>query len=325
MKTYKAKFNPEAKNVYGVSLVESPAMEGNFIQFSEQKEIKFADVDKDKRRVMGLILEPNKLIYRNQGGQEFNIVFTEEDIENVAYNFQKQKNQSTSTIEHSEDFIEGVTFVETWIVENPEIDKSSNFGFSYPKGSWMGVMQLDNDDIWNDYVKNGKVKGFSIDAFMQLEEVNLNTINMSEIKEDSLVQKIVEGVSVAFKNVFSNEQKEEVKEVELTKEVKDIEVEQTEVELKEETTKEVVEFKFNEDSLAEFLAEMDKLFAPIKDENVELSKKVEELETKLSEQTETLVKLAKEPATKSIRKAPMQKDFSKMTELEKRKYYRQNG
>ena len=60
MKRYRAKFNPDAANVFAVSLVEEPAMEGNFIAFSEQREIKFKTVDEDKRRVMGLILEPNK-------------------------------------------------------------------------------------------------------------------------------------------------------------------------------------------------------------------------------------------------------------------------
>ena len=327
MKTYRAKFNPDAKNVYGVSLVENPAMEGDFIQFSKQK-LQFADVDKSKRRVMGLILEPNKLVYRNQGGEQFNIVFTEQDIEDVAYNFQKQSNQKTSTIEHSNKNIEGVTFVETWIVENPDVDKSTNFGFNYPKGSWMGVMQLDNDEIWNDYVSNGKVKGFSIDAFMQLEEVNLNNVNMSEIKEDNLVSKIVDGVSVALKNVF-NPEKAEVKEeetVELKEDVKEIEVKDAEeVSLKEdEVTETKVEFNA-EDFMKSMIKELEEILKPVKDENVALKKELEEVKTDLSKQNEIVVELSKAPSTKSVKKAPTQVDFSTMSELEKRKYFRNNG
>ena len=315
MKTYRAKFNPDAKNVYGVSLVENPAMEGDFIQFSKQ-EVKFADVDKSKRRVMGLILEPNKKIYRNQGGEQFNIMFTEQDIEDVAYNFQKQSNQKTSTIEHSNQNIEGVTFVETWLVENPQIDKSTNFGFSYPKGSWMGVMQLDNDDVWNDYVKSGKVKGFSIDAFMQLEEVNLKSnIEMSEIKEDSLVTKIVDAVKLAF-----TPDKKEVEKVDEKVELKDEVQEPEKVELKDDEVKEV---KLNSDDLANILAEIDKLFNPLKDENVALKEQVKEIETKLSEQSETLLKLAKEPATKTIKKGVDKEiDFKNMSELDKRRYWK---
>ncbi len=320
MKVFRAKFNPDAKNVYGVSLVENPAMEGDFIQFSKQERVQFADVDKDKRRVMGLILEPNKLVYRNQNGNEFNIMFTEQDIEDVAYNFQKQKNQSTSTIEHDNNNIEGVTFVETWLVENPEIDKSTNFGFSYPKGSWIGVMQIDNDDVWNDYVKMGKVKGFSIDAFMQLEEVNLNNVNMSEIKEDNLVSKIVDKISLMI-----NPNKEEVKEdVKLAEETKEIEVKESEsVELSEE--KEDVKVEFNQAAfITDLIKEVEAILNPLKEENVALKDQLKEVETKLSKQAETLVELSKAPATKTVRKAPTQVDFSNMSELEKRRYFREN-
>lgn len=314
MKTFRAKYNRDSKNVYGVSLVENPAMEGNFIEFSKQK-LQFADVDKDKRRVMGLILEPNKLIYRNQNGNEFNIVFTEQDIEDVAYNFQKQASQNTSTIEHSNNNIEGVTFVETWLVENPSIDKSSNFGFSYPKGSWMGVMQLDNDEVWNDYVKTGKVKGFSIDAFMQLEEVNLNNVNMSEIKEDNLVQKIVDGVSVALNKVFKTDTKEVEKEVVLSED-----------EVTKEEVKPTEKVEFNQSEfIADFIKEMDAIFEPLKDETIALKAQVKELETKLSEQNDTIVKLAKEPATETIRKgADKEKKYSEMTNLEKMEWNRKN-
>ena len=100
MKTYRARLKEGAKGVYGISLVDKPAMEGDFIQFSKQEPVKFAKVEGDKFRVMGLVLEPNKLVYRNQGGEEFNIVFKEDDIKDVAYNFQKQGNQNNSTIQH---------------------------------------------------------------------------------------------------------------------------------------------------------------------------------------------------------------------------------
>ncbi len=181
MKTYEAIFNEEVSGVYAISLVESPAMEGNFIALSKQEEIQFKEVDKEQQILMGLVLEPNKPIYRNQNGEEFNIVFSEQTIKELSYNFFKQKHQSNSTIEHdTKQKIAGVTFTESWIVENPTNDKSNNFGFSYPKGSWVAVMKVDDPAIWDNYVKTGKVKGFSIDAMLSLKEVNLNSnINMS--------------------------------------------------------------------------------------------------------------------------------------------------
>jgi len=176
MKTYQAKYNPLLnKGVYGISLVENPAMEGLFIALSKDEVVQFKTVDEEQRILMGLVLEPNKPIYRNQNGEEFNIVFNEQTIKELSYGFFKNNSHSNSTIEHDIDQnIKGVTFTESWIVENPTNDKSNNFGFSYPKGSWVAVMKVDSDEVWNDYVKTGKVQGFSIDAMLSLEEVKLS-------------------------------------------------------------------------------------------------------------------------------------------------------
>ena len=195
MKTYQATFNPKLNGgVYAISLVENPAMEGLFIALSKQEDIQLAEVDKEQRILMGLVLEPNKPIYRNQNGEEFNIVFNEDTIKELSHSFFKQGYQANSTIEHNaKSKIEGVTFVESWIVEDSKIDKSANFGFSYPKGSWIATMKVDSDEVWNDYVKTGKVQGFSVDAMISLEEVNLKSdINMSEqVKTNSLLEKIL--------------------------------------------------------------------------------------------------------------------------------------
>ena len=191
MKTYLAKFNPQHNGgVYAISLVENPAMEGLFIALSKDEPIQLKEIDKEKRMLMGLVLEPNKPIYRNQGGEEFNIVFDEQTIEELSHSFFKKGYQGNSTIEHeSSQKIEGVTFVESWIVENPEIDKSTNFGFKYPKGSWLATMKVDSETVWQDYVKTGKVQGFSIDALVGLEEVNLKSIiNMAKQEESTLLQ-----------------------------------------------------------------------------------------------------------------------------------------
>jgi len=192
MKTYLAKFNPKVNGgVYAISLVENPAMEGLFIALSKQEEIKFAEVDKEQRILMGLVLEPNKPVYRNQGGEEFNIVFNEDTIKELSHNFFKLGYQQNSTIEHeAESKIQGVTFVESWIVENSKIDKSANFGFNYPKGSWLATMKVDSDEVWNNYVKTGKVQGFSVDALLSLEEVKLSK------------NQTIDGLDIWFKDVM---------------------------------------------------------------------------------------------------------------------------
>jgi hypothetical protein len=185
MKTYQAIFNEEdVDGVFAISLVHNPAMKGAFVALNKH-EIQLKEIDKEQRILIGLVLEPNKPIFRNQNGEEFNIVFNEDTIKNLSYHFFKSNYHKNSTIEHEESQkIEGVTFVESWIVRNPKRDASNEFGLEYPKGSWIAAMKVDSDDIWENYIKTGKVKGFSIDGMLSLKEVNTKSnINMSEIKE----------------------------------------------------------------------------------------------------------------------------------------------
>ena len=214
IKTYEAIFDEEHNTgVYGISLVENPAMEGLFIALNKDEKIQFKDVNKEERKVVGLVLEPNKPIYRNNQGEEYNIVFSEQTIKNLSYNFFKQNFQRNSTIEHeTNQKIENVTFVESWIVEDVKLDKQNVYGFNYPKGSWLAVLKIDNDDVWENYVKTGSVKGFSIDGLLSLKEVNFKSeINMSkEVLEETQKQtSILTELTNAIKNAFTP--KEEVK------------------------------------------------------------------------------------------------------------------
>ena len=182
MKTYEAVYEKDnKKGVFGISLVRNPAMEGKFLKLAKHQEVKLQSVDDEKRILLGLVLEPNKLIYRNQDGEEFNITFSEETIKDLAYNFQKEGYQNNSSLEHDK-IIQGVTFVESWTVEDVKLDKQSVYGLSYPKGSWLAMMRVESDEVWNEYVKTGDVQGFSVDAMVELKEVN--TIEMSDIKTE---------------------------------------------------------------------------------------------------------------------------------------------
>jgi len=210
METYNVIFNEgENEGVYCVSLVSDPAIGVNFITLSKQKELKLATVNEEQRILMGAILIPNQPIYRNQDGQEFNIVFPKETIKQVQQNFALKGYQSNSTIEHSGNQIENVTFVESWIKEDEVHDKSVHYGFNEPVGSWFGLMKINNDEIWNDYVKTGKVKGFSIDGVFDMEKVNLKSdYNMN-------LETIVNAIKEGFASVKLSEEVAHVEEVQV--------------------------------------------------------------------------------------------------------------
>ena len=200
MRTYNASFKKGGKGVFAISLVKTPATEETFIAMSAKEEIiKMAKINEEQRVVMGLVLQPEQLILRQdpESGEKFNIVFSADTIKELSHNFFKSGFQLNSKLEHNSP-IKDVTFVESWIVENSEIDKSANFGMNFPKGSWMATMKIDNDDIWNNYVKTGEVEGFSVDAMVDLEEINLKSeLKMNENK--SIITMLKEIISGAEK------------------------------------------------------------------------------------------------------------------------------
>jgi len=168
----------EAIGVEAISVVESPAIESDFIALNKQ-EIKLAEISKEKRLLMGALLIPQKPIYRRNGEDEYYIFFSKKTVAKASQMYLQNGNQSNSTLEHDAQ-LKDLTLVESWIVEDKEKDKTALYGLDVPVGTWMGSVKVDNDEIWNDYVKTGKVKGFSIEGYFadKLERPN------EELKED---------------------------------------------------------------------------------------------------------------------------------------------
>ena len=149
--------------VYAVSVVEDPAIEENFIKLSKES-IELATIDQEKKLLMGPALIPNKQIYRkNNKHGEFYIYFSEDTVRKASEMFFINSNHQKATYEHDKE-IDGMTVVESWIIDNPEKDKSAAYGFSLPKGTWMISMKVNNPDVWKK-VKDGEVKGFSIEGY----------------------------------------------------------------------------------------------------------------------------------------------------------------
>lgn len=156
----------ELSGIDAISIVENPAIEEDFIALkTEQKEYKFAEVDKEKKIIMGAMLVPDKPIYRRDENEgEYYIYFSKDTIRKAMELFFQNGNQSNATFEHMES-ITGLTMVESWIVEDTDKDKSKLYELNVPVGTWMGTIKVNNDKIWNDFIKTGKVKGFSIEGY----------------------------------------------------------------------------------------------------------------------------------------------------------------
>jgi hypothetical protein len=156
----------ELSGIDAISIVENPAIEENWIALKgETNEYKFAEVSKEKKIIMGALLVPDKPIYRrDEENGEYYIYFSQDTIRQCMEMFFKNGNQSNATFEHLESVM-GLTMVESWIVEDTEKDKSNLYNLNVPIGTWIGTIKVDNDVIWNDFIKTGKVKGFSIEGY----------------------------------------------------------------------------------------------------------------------------------------------------------------
>jgi hypothetical protein len=153
----------EYSGIEAISIVENPAIEEDFVALKNQ-EIKLAEIDSEKRILMGALLIPNKPIYRKNGKDEYYIYFSNSTVLKASQLFLQRGNQNNSTLEHK-DVLDGLSLVESWIIEDEVHDKSRKYDMELPVGTWMGSVKVNNEDVWNEYVKTGKVKGFSIEGY----------------------------------------------------------------------------------------------------------------------------------------------------------------
>ena len=217
METFKVILNDEEENgVFAISHVLDPAIEAMYVFMGNEKdvEIKLATVSDEKRIVVGPVLIPNQLILRKHPttGDPFNIFFDAETIKHIQENFVSGSYQNNSTIEHDGKLIEDVSFVETWIKEDDVHDKSVLYGFDQPIGTMFAMQKVKNDDVWNDYIKTGKVKGFSIDGVFDLEKINLKSEYMDS-KDAGIGKKIIDAIKEGFASLSLSTETTEVVEI----------------------------------------------------------------------------------------------------------------
>lgn len=180
----------EMNGIEAISVVENPAIESDFIALKSQ-DVKLAEVNAEKRLLMGALLIPNKPIYRRNGEDEYYIYFSKDTVLKASQKYLMSNNQHNATMEHQYD-ISGLTLVESWIVEDEVHDKSRKYGLDVPVGTWMGSVKVNNDEVWNDFVKTGKVKGFSIEGYFadKMERPNENLEMSEDKKAEEIINKL---------------------------------------------------------------------------------------------------------------------------------------
>ena len=196
MKLYELKVEEEGVDeVFSISIVESPAIEMDFTYFGKEETL-FASVDSEQRMLVGPILIPDKKILRVDGeGQPYNVFLSKDTVKKVAQNYLMKKYTDKATLEHDKSINGKIHLVESWIKEG-KLDKSNVYGLNVPEGTWMGMFKVADESIWQDYVKTGKVKGFSIEGLFEHKLIEAS-------KEDILLKDINQLTEAEAKVVLS--------------------------------------------------------------------------------------------------------------------------
>ena len=158
-----------------ISLVTAPAIEQDFVFFGKEKNnLTFAKVDEEKRMLISPALIPGKTIFRHdpQTSSDYFVFFSKATVRKASELYLKHNNHHKATYQH-QDRISGILTVESWIIEDSKLDKSTLYGFSLPVGTWMVKLKIDNDEIWSK-IKDGELKGLSIEGYFtnKFEQMN---------------------------------------------------------------------------------------------------------------------------------------------------------
>lgn len=295
--------------IYAISLVEEPAIEVDYVAFDKDKETKpnlkfIEDKQNEKYMILGPALIPDKNIYRNYDGDEFYVSFSAECIEKLSYKFMKTCYGDGCFTKDHESFAQGCSLAESWI-KTSENDKSVEYGFDCPIGTWFVAAKIDSIDLWES-IKKGERKGFSIESWVDLEEIfenkdkkendmskqktNLETMEVNDGFWDKLKGIIAEAMGTSKDDKTVEDAVEEAKaEADPVEEVVEAEVETPEVPV-EEVAQDVIDTVEEGAETTETAAEdlqtvVDKLQEEVdalKAENAELKKQNQKMSKKPS-------------------------------------------
>jgi hypothetical protein len=188
-KVYELVIEDKEDEVFAISLVENPAIESDWVYFDKEV-IQFAAIDTEQKMLIGPILIPDKKILRvDAEGQPYHVYFTKETVKKLAQNYLMKKYTDSATFEHDKTINGKINLIESW-VKDGQLDKSNNYGLNVPKGTWMGIFKITDDKLWNDFIKTGKVKGFSIEGLFSHKLVQASMMddllldkNITELSE----------------------------------------------------------------------------------------------------------------------------------------------
>jgi hypothetical protein len=169
--------NDEAQ-LDAIAFVDEPAIEMNWQAFNSKQYLFKADTE--KRIISGPLMVADLPIYRRDTSGEYYGLFKAEDIYNLRNKFFKQgKANLVNEMHNSDKMIDGVYMIESFIIDSKRGINAPK-GYQLTDGSWFGSYKVDNDEIWNDFIKTGEFKGFSVEGIFNAVQIDSKPLNIIE-------------------------------------------------------------------------------------------------------------------------------------------------
>lgn len=183
MKVFYIRVNDEdITGIDAISLVDMPAVEKNFLCFSEEKQPVKMKFDNSKHIITGVVCLADTPIYRyNERMGEYYVVFTKETIEKMVEKFAKMDLFKSVNLQHDdEQFVDGIYMIESYITNKERGINPIEFA-EIPDGSWICSYKVENEALWGEIINGNKLNGFSLQGMFDLEE----QFNKQEQKEET--------------------------------------------------------------------------------------------------------------------------------------------
>lgn len=171
MKVFYITIDDAVMGIDAISLVQSPAVEKDFLCFSKEDkpiELKF---DNSKHIITGVVCLADTPIYRyNEKLGEYYVVFTKETIRKMVEKFAKDGLFASVNLQHDDTkFVDGIYMVESYITDKERGINPIEFS-DIPQGSWVCSYKVENENLWNEIINGDKLNGFSLQGMFKLEE-----------------------------------------------------------------------------------------------------------------------------------------------------------
>lgn len=193
LKVYKLTIDDDPESGIGaVALVDDPAIQVNWLTFKEEKPITFAIQSEEQRIISGPLMIPDKPIFRKgqDGMADHYVLFDAETIRKCALKFFRTGQNKNVNLMHDPDAqAPGVYLFESFLIDPERGIKAPEEFKDLPAGAWFGSYKVDNDAIWNEFIKTQVFQGFSIEGFFKYSETPQKNEFASE--DDALLDAII--------------------------------------------------------------------------------------------------------------------------------------